>query len=143
MRVPTSSPASRIVRFASRARFYSRLRCSRRGGVAERSNAAVSKTFSGFWVRRGFKSLPLRSTRPEAASLRGLRPVILPGPSYPRDPTAPPSRQSFFVRPDTCLVGIAGLSGGDGHTPADYLSPSGFHGDGFGWFPLFNCEGSS
>jgi plastocyanin len=28
--------------------------------VAERSNAAVSKTVSGFWVRRGFKSLPLR-----------------------------------------------------------------------------------
>src|SRR5439155_1026895 len=31
------------------------------GGVAERSNAAVSKTVSGSWVRRGFKSLPLRS----------------------------------------------------------------------------------
>jgi hypothetical protein len=30
------------------------------GGVAERSNAAVSKTVSGSWVRRGFKSLPLR-----------------------------------------------------------------------------------
>jgi hypothetical protein len=30
------------------------------GGVAERSNAAVSKTVSGLWVRRGFKSLPLR-----------------------------------------------------------------------------------
>jgi hypothetical protein len=29
--------------------------------VAERSNAAVSKTVSGLWVRRGFKSLPLRS----------------------------------------------------------------------------------
>jgi hypothetical protein len=29
--------------------------------VAERSNAAVSKTVSGSWVRRGFKSLPLRS----------------------------------------------------------------------------------
>ena len=28
--------------------------------MAERSNAAVSKTVSGFWVRRGFKSLPLR-----------------------------------------------------------------------------------
>jgi hypothetical protein len=28
--------------------------------VAERSNAAVSKTVSGLWVRRGFKSLPLR-----------------------------------------------------------------------------------
>src|SRR5205809_7378704 len=33
----------------------------RLGGVAERSNAAVSKTVSGLWVRRGFKSLPLRS----------------------------------------------------------------------------------
>jgi membrane-associated phospholipid phosphatase len=33
--------------------------------VAERSNAAVSKTVSGLWVRRGFKSLPLRSTRRE------------------------------------------------------------------------------
>jgi hypothetical protein len=31
-----------------------------RGGVAERSNAAVSKTVSGGFVRRGFKSLPLR-----------------------------------------------------------------------------------
>ena len=30
------------------------------GGVAERSNAAVSKTVSGGFVRRGFKSLPLR-----------------------------------------------------------------------------------
>jgi hypothetical protein len=34
----------------------------RLGGVAERSNAAVSKTVSGGFVRRGFKSLPLRST---------------------------------------------------------------------------------
>jgi hypothetical protein len=32
------------------------------GGVAERSNAAVSKTVSGGYVRRGFKSLPLRLT---------------------------------------------------------------------------------
>ena len=31
------------------------------GEVAERSNAAVSKIVSGFWVRRGFKSPPLRS----------------------------------------------------------------------------------
>jgi hypothetical protein len=31
------------------------------GGVAERSNAAVSKTVSGGNLRRGFKSLPLRS----------------------------------------------------------------------------------
>src|SRR5207245_11451119 len=30
------------------------------GGVAERSTAAVSKTVTGLWVRRGFKSLPLR-----------------------------------------------------------------------------------
>ena len=30
------------------------------GGVAERSNAAVSKTVSGGNLRRGFKSLPLR-----------------------------------------------------------------------------------
>ena len=29
--------------------------------MAERSNAAVSKTVSGGFVRRGFKSLPLRS----------------------------------------------------------------------------------
>jgi hypothetical protein len=32
--------------------------------VAERSNAAVSKTVSGLWVRRGFKSLPLRFVEP-------------------------------------------------------------------------------
>jgi hypothetical protein len=38
------------------------------GGVAERSNAAVSKTVSGLWVRRGFKSLPLRLTRPKVIS---------------------------------------------------------------------------
>ena len=31
------------------------------GGVAERSNAAVSKTVRGGFVPRGFKSLPLRS----------------------------------------------------------------------------------
>jgi len=37
-------------------------------------SGSVSKTVSGFWVRRGFKSLPLRSTRPETASLRGFRP---------------------------------------------------------------------
>src|SRR5258708_9827659 len=42
-------------------RARSPVRCTGRGGVAERSNAAVSKTVSGFWVRRGFKSLPLRS----------------------------------------------------------------------------------
>jgi hypothetical protein len=30
------------------------------GGVAERTNAAVSKTVTGLWVRRGFESLPLR-----------------------------------------------------------------------------------
>jgi hypothetical protein len=36
--------------------------CQPFGGVAERSNAAVSKTVSGLWVRRGFKSLPLRYT---------------------------------------------------------------------------------
>jgi hypothetical protein len=35
-----------------------------RGGVAERSNAAVSKTVSGGYVRRGFKSLPLRLLKP-------------------------------------------------------------------------------
>lgn len=34
-----------------------------RGGVAERSNAAVSKTVSGFRLRRGFKSPPLRHER--------------------------------------------------------------------------------
>jgi hypothetical protein len=37
--------------------------CQPFGGVAERSNAAVSKTVSGLWVRRGFKSLPLRLIR--------------------------------------------------------------------------------
>jgi hypothetical protein len=31
--------------------------------VAERTNAAVSKTVSGLWVRRGFESLPLRLAR--------------------------------------------------------------------------------
>ena len=35
------------------------------GGVAERSNAAVSKTVSGGFVRRGFKSLPLRFSPPK------------------------------------------------------------------------------
>jgi hypothetical protein len=39
--------------------------------VAERSNAAVSKTVTGGSVRRGFKSLPLRSTRPNPAPLSG------------------------------------------------------------------------
>ncbi len=39
-----------------------RLPFSLPGGVAERSNAAVSKTVSGGFVRRGFKSLPLRLT---------------------------------------------------------------------------------
>jgi hypothetical protein len=34
--------------------------------VAERSNAAVSKTVSGFRVRRGFKSPLLRCDAPEA-----------------------------------------------------------------------------
>src|SRR3979490_2895702 len=48
------------------------------GGVAERSNAAVSKTVSGLWVRRGFKSLPLRhlkSAKPlvPSAARRGVR----------------------------------------------------------------------
>src|SRR5437899_11709997 len=43
------------------------------GGVAERSNAAVSKTVRGGFVPRGFKSLPLRSTTPNPASLSGIR----------------------------------------------------------------------
>ena len=34
------------------------------GGVAERSNAAVSKTVTGGSVRRGFESLPLRFVEP-------------------------------------------------------------------------------
>src|SRR3954467_939813 len=46
------------------------VRLSARGGVAERSNAAVSKTVSGFWVRRGFKSLPLR-LQPRAVAAPG------------------------------------------------------------------------
>jgi hypothetical protein len=36
--------------------------------VAERSNAAVSKTVSGGFVRRGFKSLPLRLTEKPAGN---------------------------------------------------------------------------
>src|SRR5258707_13699219 len=48
------------------------VRCSGCGGVAERSNAAVSKTVSGFRVRRGFKSLPLRFTATERCP-SGLR----------------------------------------------------------------------
>jgi hypothetical protein len=50
-----------------------------RGGVAERSNAAVSKTVSGFWVRRGFKSLPLRSVGPDPAASAGFRPDLPAG----------------------------------------------------------------
>jgi hypothetical protein len=54
--------------------------------VAERSNAAVSKTVSGGFVRRGFKSLPLRLLKPKPSPLRGFsastcsenRPVGLP-----------------------------------------------------------------
>ena len=46
-----------------------------RGGVAERSNAAVSKTVSGFRLRRGFKSLPLRSSPTRASGARGRHPV--------------------------------------------------------------------
>ena len=42
------------------------------GGVAERSNAAVSKTVTGGFVGRGFKSLPLRSTKPKPAWLSGF-----------------------------------------------------------------------
>jgi hypothetical protein len=57
------------------------VRCHPLGGVAERSNAAVSKTVSGLWVRRGFKSLPLRFPSPMdrsgamsgAENRRGLR----------------------------------------------------------------------
>ena len=44
-----------------------------RGGVAERSNAAVSKTVSGGFVRRGFKSLPLRLVEPNPVSQAGFR----------------------------------------------------------------------
>src|SRR5213596_2933538 len=49
------------------------------GGVAERSNAAVSKTVSGLWVRRGFKSLPLRLVGLFSASLSGMQ-------AFGRDP---------------------------------------------------------
>jgi hypothetical protein len=42
------------------------------GGVAERSNAAVSKTVSGGFVRRGFKSLPLRLTKPQTRLSQAL-----------------------------------------------------------------------
>jgi hypothetical protein len=38
------------------------------GGVAERSNAAVSKSDSGFRVLRGFKSLPLRFPQTRTAA---------------------------------------------------------------------------
>jgi hypothetical protein len=58
------SPAPADGAFAHRGRKCERLRSDAavrlRGGVAERSNAAVSKTVSGGFVRRGFKSLPLR-----------------------------------------------------------------------------------
>src|SRR5438093_1236182 len=40
------------------------------GGVAERSNAAVSKTVTGGSVGRGFKSLPLRSSLDHALRAR-------------------------------------------------------------------------
>src|SRR2546423_3808769 len=63
------------------------------GGVAERSNAAVSKTVSGGYVRRGFKSLPLRSTTPEPATEAGF---VVDGDdpgdasrSFPQDPSSP------------------------------------------------------
>ena len=48
------------------------------GGVAERSNAAVSKTVSGLWVRRGFKSLPLRSL-PRCIAIALLAALAAPG----------------------------------------------------------------
>jgi hypothetical protein len=43
------------------------------GGVAERSNAAVSKTVRGGYVPRGFKSLPLRLDKPKPRCERGFR----------------------------------------------------------------------
>jgi hypothetical protein len=44
---------------------------AQRRSMAQASGcAAVSKTVSGSWVRRGFKSLPLRSTRGERRSAR-------------------------------------------------------------------------
>src|SRR5689334_10744136 len=50
-----------------------------RGGVAERSNAAVSKTVSGGFVRRGFKSLPLRlpSRSDSGSRVAGYRACVL------------------------------------------------------------------
>ena len=44
----------------------------RLGGVAERSNAAVSKTVTGGSVGRGFKSLPLRFGAEEPARQAGF-----------------------------------------------------------------------
>jgi hypothetical protein len=61
---PPAKPGSGGEAFAHRGvkkqRIPCRLVAGARGGVAERSNAAVSKTVSGGFVRRGFKSLPLR-----------------------------------------------------------------------------------
>jgi hypothetical protein len=56
------------------------------GGVAERSNAAVSKTVSGGFVRRGFKSLPLRLTKPKVVATQAIRVgdrAAAPGPRLP------------------------------------------------------------
>ena len=43
------------------------------GGVAERSNAAVSKTVTRHSAGREFESPPLRSTAPDPAWLSGTR----------------------------------------------------------------------
>ena len=46
------------------------------GGVAERSNAAVSKTVRGGFVPREFESLPLRFQSRNLSSGEGLRAVV-------------------------------------------------------------------
>jgi hypothetical protein len=81
--VAFGSPAGSLSRFGHAASTLdshaplATLCAQRSGGVAERSNAAVSKTVSGGFVRRGFKSLPLRSLGQIWLALSGSRPVSL------------------------------------------------------------------
>src|SRR5437764_4968731 len=78
------------------------------GGVAERSNAAVSKTVRGGFVPRGFKSLPLRSTK--QVSRRGLLPcrdaaLVLTSLSHPVRPlSCPRTRGGLHER---CVSAVA------------------------------------
>src|SRR5205823_3542707 len=72
-RLRRQTPAHHV---RERQRLPCRLAVRLRGGVAERSNAAVSKTVSGGFVRRGFKSLPLRST--QRCASRGRTDELIP-----------------------------------------------------------------